>query len=285
MRRRALLLALAASVLVLGLSAGVYLASRSSDGTASSLSTRPKTTSATRPEPPRRPAGPHNDPVPILMYHVVGPTPAGAALPGLYVSREDFSRQLRWLANQGYHAVTLRAVFLYWRGRKPLPPKPIVLTFDDGYREQFTIAAPLLEERGWPGVLNLEYAALVHERLTGPMIRRMLAHGWELASHTLTHPDLTTLDSQNLRREVALSRQLLQHRFGVRVDFFCYPSGSFDARVERAVRAAGYLGATTIQPGLARPKQLFTLARIRVDSGDGPHELALKLEEAGTRAG
>jgi peptidoglycan/xylan/chitin deacetylase (PgdA/CDA1 family) len=285
MRRRALLLALAAFVLVLGLSAGAYLASRGSNATAPSLSTAPKTTAPTRPEPPPRPAGPHNSPVPILMYHVVGPTPAGAALPGLYVSRQDFSRQLRWLGNQGYHAVTLRAVFLNWRGRKPLPPKPIVLTFDDGYREQFTIAAPLLEERGWPGVLNLEYAQLVHQSLTGPMIRQLLAQGWELASHTLTHPDLTTLDSRKLRREVALSRQLLQHRFGVRVDFFCYPSGNFDARVVRAVRAAGYLGATTIRPGLARRRQLFTLARIRVDSGDGPHELALKLEEAGARVG
>jgi peptidoglycan/xylan/chitin deacetylase (PgdA/CDA1 family) len=112
------------------------------------------------------------------------------------------------------------------------------------------------------------------------MIRQLLAQGWELASHSLTHPDLTTVDERKLRREVALSRRLLQRRFGVRVDFFCYPDGSFDARVVRAVRAAGYLGATTIRPGLARPAQPFTLARIRVDSGDGPNELAKKLAEA-----
>jgi hypothetical protein len=64
------------------------------------------------------------------------------------------------------------------------------------------------------------------------------------------------------------------------VDFFCYPGGSFDARVVRAVRAAGYLGATTTQPGLARPSELFTMPRIRIDSGDGPRELAKKLAEA-----
>jgi peptidoglycan/xylan/chitin deacetylase (PgdA/CDA1 family) len=218
------------------------------------------------------------------MYHVVGPTPPGAALPGLYVSREDFARQLRWLADRGYHAVTLRAVYLYWRGRRPLPPRPIVLSFDDGYREQFTIAAPLLEEHRWPAVLNLEYAHLVHEDLTGPMIRRMLADGWELDSHTLTHPDLTAVDAPSLRREVTRSRKLLQRRFGVPVDFFCYPGGSFDARVVGAVRAAGYLGATTTQPGLARPSQLFTMPRIRVDSGDGPRELAKKLADAAASA-
>jgi peptidoglycan/xylan/chitin deacetylase (PgdA/CDA1 family) len=214
------------------------------------------------------------------MYHVVGPTPEGAALPGLYVSRRDFAAQLRWLASHGYHPVTLSAVSLYWRGRKPLPPRPIVLSFDDGYREQFTVAAPLLARRHWPAVLNLEYAHLVHQDLTGSMVRQLLTDGWELASHTLTHPDLTAVDPARLRREVRRSRQLLRRRFGVPVDFFCYPAGAFNARVVHAVRAAGYRGATTTRPGLARRSEPFTLSRIRVDSGDGARELARKLAEA-----
>ena len=214
------------------------------------------------------------------MYHVVGRAPRGAAFPSLYVSRRDFASQLRWLAAGGYHAVTLRAVYRYWRHARPLPPKPIVLSFDDGYREQFTIARPLLQRHHWPGVLDLEYGHLVRENLTGAMVRAMLADGWELASHTLTHPDLTQVSPARLRREVARSRQMLERRFGVRVAFFCYPSGRVDARVVSAVRAAGYLGATTIRPGLARPHELFRLARIRVDSGDGPRRLAKKLAEA-----
>ena len=214
------------------------------------------------------------------MYHVVGPTPPGAALPGLYVSRADFASQLRWLARRGYHPVTLEAVDRYWKGVARLPSRPIVLSFDDGYREQFTIAAPLLRRRHWPGVLNLAYENLVHENLTGPMIRRMVADGWELDSHTMTHRDLTTADSKALRWELVRSRELLRKRFGVPVHFFCYPLGMFDARVVRAVHAAGYRGATTIRMGLARPSEMFTLARIRVDSGDGPRELAKKLAEA-----
>jgi peptidoglycan/xylan/chitin deacetylase (PgdA/CDA1 family) len=214
------------------------------------------------------------------MYHVVGPTPPGAALPGLYVSRRDFAAQLRWLAQQGYHAVTLEGVDRYWRGLERFPRRPIVLSFDDGYREQYTIAAPLLKRHKWPGVLNLEYAQLVHESLTGPMVRRMMADGWELASHTMTHPDLTTVSASALHWELTRSRQLMRRRFGVPVDFFCYPGGKFDARVVRAVRAAGYSGATTTRFGLARPSQLFTLARIRVDRGDGARELAMKLAEA-----
>jgi peptidoglycan/xylan/chitin deacetylase (PgdA/CDA1 family) len=214
------------------------------------------------------------------MYHVVGPTPSGAPFPELYVSRRDFVAQLRWLARRGYEPVTLRSVYRYWRGRGRLPSRPIVLSFDDGYREHFTNVAPPLARRGWPAVLNLEYAHLVHADLTGPMIRQMLADGWELDSHTLTHPDLTAVDPARLRREVTRSRQLLRRRFGVPVDFFCYPAGRFDARVVRAVRAAGYLGATTTQPGLAHPSELFTLARIRVGPHDGVRGLARKLAEA-----
>ena len=215
------------------------------------------------------------------MYHVVGPTPPGAALPGLYVSREKFASQLRWLAEQGYHPVTLDAVDRFWRGLARLPRRPIVVSFDDGYREQFTIAEPLLRAHHWPGVLNLEYAHLVHEDLTGPMVRQLLADGWELDSHTMTHPDLTTIGTRTLRWELTRSRELLRRRFGVPVHFFCYPMGKFDPRVVRAVRAAGYWGATTIRMGLGRPSQMFTLSRIRVDSGDGPRELAKKLAEAG----
>jgi len=277
MRTRTLVVVALLLVLGLGAGLGVYLGTRDSKGSAVAGTT----TESRRTTPkPQRPLGPHDRPVPILMYHVIGPMPAGAQYPDLYVSRRDFVAQLRWLEREGYRAVTLASVYRYWRGLEALPSRPIVLSFDDGYRPDYTIVAPLLERRRWPAVLNLEYAHLVHEDLTGPMIRRMLADGWELDSHTLTHPDLTKVDAAQLRREVGRSRQLLRRRFGVPVDFFCYPGGLFDARVVRAVRAAGYRGATTTRPGLARPSQLFTLDRIRIDRGDGPRELAKKLAEA-----
>lgn len=280
MRRRILLTA--AVVLAAG---GVVLVAvlKTGGGSQPARSTaRGATRTAPKREPrPPRPRGPHDRPVPILMYHVIGPRPAGAPLPELYVSRTDFARELRWLASHGYRAVTLHDVHEYWHGRLALPRKPVVLTFDDGYRGDFTIADPLLRTRGWPGVLNLEVAHVVHGDLTPRMIRRLLAHGWELASHTLTHPDLTALDSRRLEHEVAGSRRWLRRRFGVDVDFFCYPSGRYDQRVIAAVRASGYLGATTTEPGLARRAGPFTLNRIRIDASDGVHGLAEKLARAG----
>jgi peptidoglycan/xylan/chitin deacetylase (PgdA/CDA1 family) len=219
-------------------------------------------------------------PVPILMYHVTGDPPRPVAYPELYVRVRDFAGQLRWLEEHRFRPVTLRAVWEAWHGGLPLPPRPIVLTFDDGYRSVAEHALPPLARRGWPAVLNLKVGN-IGDDLTPWNIRQMIAAGWELGAHTITHPDLTTLDDRRLQREVGGSRTIIRRRFGVPVDFFCYPSGRYDARVIAAVRRAGFLGATTTEPGLARPDEPFTLRRIRVERSDGVAGLAAKLRAAG----
>jgi peptidoglycan/xylan/chitin deacetylase (PgdA/CDA1 family) len=217
-------------------------------------------------------------PVPILMYHVIGDPPAGASYPDLYVSRSDFEAQLSWLARHGYHAVTQRDVWNHWHRGQALPARPIVLSFDDGYRGVADIALPSMQARQWPGVLNLTVKNLqVPGGLSQWRVQRLLTAGWELASHSLTHPDLTGLDDNDLAREVSRSRAVLRARFGVPVDFFCYPAGRHDERVIRAVRRAGYLGATTTVEGLARPDEPYELRRVRVSGSDGVNGLARKL--------
>ncbi len=209
--------------------------------------------------------------VPILMYHVIAPPPHGAPYPSLYDRRGAFAAQLRALRRHGYEAVTLGRVWAAWHGRATLPPRPVVLSFDDGYRSDYTTALPLLRRLRWPGVLNLLVANLGRPAwgLTPGMVRRMIAAGWEVDSHTLTHPDLTTLSGARLRREVAGSRRALRRRLGVGARFFCYPAGRYDAAVERAVRRAVYLAASTEDEGLARPGgDPYALPRVRVDGGE-----------------
>ncbi|HEV8688446.1 MAG TPA: polysaccharide deacetylase family protein [Gaiellaceae bacterium] len=225
------------------------------------------------------PLGPHDEPVPILMYHVIAAPIAGTPYPDLYLPKGEFAAEIAWLSAHGYHAVTLRRVYDYWHGAAALPRRPVVLSFDDGYRSHYTNALPVLRARGWPGVLNLKVKNL--EQPWGPLpkhVRALLAAGWELDAHTITHPDLTTLDDDDLRREVAGSRQILLRRFDVPVDFFCYPSGRYDARVVAAVRAAGYLGATTTRYGLAAGSEPYTLKRVRVNGSDTIGGFALKVQ-------
>jgi len=211
------------------------------------------------------------------MYHVIGAPPAGAPYPELYVARRDLVRQVAWLARHRFHAVTLRQVYDYWRFGYWLPPHPVVLSFDDGYRGDYTAALPILARHHWVGVLNLA----VHNEdgaLWPWEIRRLVANRWEIDAHTINHVDLTKLDPAGLRYEVLGSRQVIRRQFHVPVQFFCYPSGRFNSRVIAAVRAAGFLGATTVNYGPASPSDgWYTLNRMRIDGSDGLLGFASKL--------
>jgi peptidoglycan/xylan/chitin deacetylase (PgdA/CDA1 family) len=154
----------------------------------------------------------------------------------------------------------------------------VVVTFDDGYRSVVSAALPVLAARSWPAVLNLTFKNVgLPGGLTERQVRRLLTAGWELAAHSLTHPDLTGLGRAALTREVAGSRSALRRTFGAPVDFFCYPAGRYDASVVAAVEDAGYLGATTTISGLARPDAMHELRRIRVNGSDGAGGLAAAL--------
>lgn len=220
--------------------------------------------------------------VPILMYHVLGSPPASAPLPELWVSKATFQEQLAALARAGYQAVTLKAVFGAWESGGPLPRRPMVVSFDDGYYSHASIAAPALRTYGWPGVLNLALQDLGPDGLPRHLAQRMAKDdGWEIDSHTLTHPDLTTLDDARLRAELTGSRDRIKAIFGEAPQFFCYPAGKYDAHVEAAVRAAGYRGATTELPGAARRSDdAYALPRIRITNADTGSALVRRLQAA-----
>jgi peptidoglycan/xylan/chitin deacetylase (PgdA/CDA1 family) len=214
---------------------------------------------------------PYTGPVPILEYHVLGAAPAGAPYPELYVTRPDFHQQMDWLDSHGYEAVTLEAVENAWYHGATLPRKPVVISFDDGYRPQFTYALPELRKHGWPGVLNLKAEG---SDLYPSNVEAMIHAGWELAAHTIHHLDLTTLDAAQLTEEVAGSRKLLRREYGVPVANFCYPAGRFNETVIEAVEAAGYTGATTEIPGYAPRDKPYELSRFEVLGSTGVSGLA-----------
>lgn len=209
---------------------------------------------------------PHTGPVPILEYHVLGAAPADEAYPDLYVTRPDFHRQMDWLDEHGYEAVTLEQVEEAWYGGGTLPPQPVVVSFDDGYRPQFTYALPELRRHGWAGVLNLKAEG---SDLYPSNIEAMIAAGWEIAAHTIHHLDLTELDAAQLKEEVAGSRAILRREYGVPVRNFCYPAGRFNSTVIVAVKAAGYTGATTEIAGYADREHPYELDRYEILGSGG----------------
>jgi peptidoglycan/xylan/chitin deacetylase (PgdA/CDA1 family) len=222
--------------------------------------------------------------VPILMYHVIAPPPPSAPFPLLYVRPDELDAQVKVLAGAGFHAVTMDQLWAAWHGRGRLPSRPIVLSFDNGYHTQYTEAMPILRRVGWVGVENLQLAGLPLKQggLSPRQVRRLVAAGWELDTQGYSHADLVTLGPTSLQFQVATARARIQREYGVRADWFCYPSGRYDGTVIAEVHAAGFVGSTTVVPGWARPSDdPYALPRLRVVGGTTPRELLALI--AGTR--
>ena len=234
--------------------------------------------------PGRGPKG--TESVPILMYHVINPPPAGAKFPGLYVDPEEFEAQMQALKRAGFHAVTMDQMLANWTRGAPMPGgKPIVVSFDNGYQSQLTKALPVLRRLGWVGVENIQLTGLPPSQggLSHGQVQQLVREGWELDTQGISHADLITLDAKALHEQVAVAREEVRRLYKVPVNWFCYPSGHYNSTVIAAVKAAGYVGSTTVVPGWASPKEdPYRLPRLRVLGGTRPG--ALLAEIAGISA-
>jgi peptidoglycan/xylan/chitin deacetylase (PgdA/CDA1 family) len=184
---------------------------------------------------------------------------------------------MRALARAGWVGVTLDRVADAWERGAALPAgRPIVISFDNGYASHFSAAFPVLRRLQWVAVENVQLTGLPRSQggLSAAATRRLIDAGWELDTQGFRHADLVAIGARELHHEVAAARRVLQRRFGVPVNWFCYPSGHYDARVVAEVRAAGYRGSTTVVPGVARRTgDPYRLPRLRVLGGTSPGAL------------
>ncbi|MFZ0376638.1 MAG: polysaccharide deacetylase family protein, partial [Solirubrobacteraceae bacterium] len=158
-----------------------------------------------------------------------------------------------------------------------------VLTFDNGYASQYENALPILKRLSWVGNENMQLSGLPPSQggLTDAQVRGLIAAGWELDTQGISHADLITLDASELEYQVATARRILQERYDVPVNWFCYPSGHYDATVIAAVKAAGFVGSTTVIPGWASPgEDPYRLPRLRVLGGTSPSGLLDQIAQA-----
>lgn len=179
------------------------------------------------------------------------------------MSDANFIADMRWLHRHSYQAVTLDEVMRAWYNGGRLPAKPIVITFDNGYLPQATFAPTVLSRYGWPAVLN----EITKNHLANWRLKHLVSIGWEIDSHSVTHPDLTTLPASELRYQLVASRRFLQRTLHIPVDSFCYPSNRYNATVIAAVENAGYTNALTENPGFATRTNPYLLARFEIAGG------------------
>ncbi len=223
--------------------------------------------------------------VPILMYHHISDKPTYNALDkSLTVTSRLFNEQLDHLKGRGYTSITFNQLFaaLYYNG--PLPAKPIILTFDDGYDDAYTVAYPALVQHGFTGMFYIITGKVGWQgQMTWGQMSGMLTHGMQMGSHTVHHVDMGqvyTDSPEQAQQELQVSRATMEQHLSTIIQQFCYPSGEpfrhGSAYLRRVIMSLlvndGYVGATT-DPGLTGVEQNslspFVLLRLRVDGRDG----------------
>ena len=204
-------------------------------------------------------------PVPILMYHHVltlDESPTEGQLTWT-VSPEAFAAQMRYLASEGWQTVTPRQLATYLTQGEPLPPRPLIITIDDGYREIYSDAFPILQEAGLEPTLFVvpEYVGY-GAYMDWPQLEALAGAGFVIGSHGYDHSNLRKADDEELLRQIADSQAVLSEHLHVTVDAFCYPFGSYDERVMEMLEAHGYVAAFTLNPTIYQsPEKPYLLNR------------------------
>lgn len=232
--------------------------------------------------------------VPILMYHSISDNLFGMSHPYFHINTlpEVFSQQMRWLRNAGYRSIDLKQACTGLEAGTDLS-KTIVITFDDGYRDFYTDALPILKQCGFSATLFLATDRIHNapariegaDYLTWSDLRELHAEGIRFGSHTVSHPDLRSLGPEQIEYELGHSKEVLEEQLGVSIDAFSYPFGfpeedkNFTRFLEDVLSNLGFdYGVSTILGRASRRSNRFFLPRLPVNSCDDPSLFRAKLE-------
>ena len=185
--------------------------------------------------------------LPILVYHIVRPSyPSdSAAVRTLALTPQTFTAEMNWLKTSGYHVVRFSDLEAYVASSTPLPSKPIILSFDDGWGDQFKYAFPILEQYHYPVTFFVFTNAINrHGFLTWRDLHALIAAGMTIGDHTRSHPYLARITSTStLWSEIDGSKRLLEKKLGVPINEFAYPFGEYNPTILSLVKKAGYKSA------------------------------------------
>ena len=219
--------------------------------------------------------GPGEVIVPILLYHHVALLQSENLY---YIAPDAFERQMHLLHEWGYRTISVELLVNAIKEGAELPPKPIILTFDDGSETIYTNALPIMQKYNFTGTAYLVYNYVGTQNYMNPdQIRGLYASGWEIGSHSLTHADLTER-SDRQRDEIVESRRKLQSLLGVPILSFSYPFGAYDEDSVYYAHYAGYIAAMGLgNVSLQGNKNLFYLYRQAVKGSDDLRTFGLLL--------
>ena len=202
--------------------------------------------------------------LPILMYHSIDDNDKDARLS---ISPKSFERQMEFLYKNHYNVIGLDKAAEYIKnGKNPLS-KTIVITFDDGYYDNYEHAYPVLKKYGIKATLFVIVDKIGQPGWVGwKELKEMSDSGIiTIGSHTMTHPWLTSLNIEKIKSEFKNSKEILENRLGKRVDLLCYPMGNHDGRSEENAKRSGYVCAVGTNPGKSSSADdIYAIGRIKI---------------------
>lgn len=199
----------------------------------------------------------------VIMYHSIDENEMETKLSLCPVG---FEKQMKFLYDNKYNVVTLGQMLEYIKSRKKIPPKTLAITFDDGFKNNYTCAYPVLKRYGFPATIFVIVSKIGQdEYLSWDDIRDMQKNGISVGSHTVNHLWLPSLDSEKLKYELVESKRILEKNTGQPVLYLAYPLGAYDENVKKAAQEAGYALACGTNPGKdSRWDDVFAIKRIRI---------------------
>lgn len=205
--------------------------------------------------------------VPVLMYHSIEYKKGS-----FFVSPENFAKQMEYIKKNGYEVVTLDELVNSIKSKKHLKRNKVVITFDDGYQDNFKYSYPVLKKFGFPATIFLVTDAIGNEKgyLDWDEIRIMAKNNISFGSHTKTHFYLGIVKDYKIAREqIAGSKKAIEQEIGAPVDYFCYCGGGFNERAKEIVKEVGFKGACTTNRGFARlNSDVYEIKRVKVTNSD-----------------
>ena len=200
----------------------------------------------------------------VLNYHKVDNVNSSLSVPP-----SEFERQMAFLAQNGYHTITPHELYMAFTDNGPLPNNPVLITFDDGYDDNYTNAFPILKKYGLQatifvitGLMDQNYPGY----LTWGHAAEMEASGIvTIESHTVSHGSLTDLTDEQIRHELTDAKHEIEQRLGKEVEFLAYPTGAYNLHIASLVKEAGYKGAFTVRNGnMDSATNLYAIERVPI---------------------
>lgn len=216
--------------------------------------------------------------VPILTYHSIG-----YEKNNLFVNPENFAKQMEYIKKKGYEVITLDELVKSIQTKKRFKGNKAVITFDDGYQDNFEYAYPVLKKFGFPATIFLvtDLISKNPDFLSWDEVRAMSKNNISFGGHTKTHFYLGIVKDYKIAQEqIAGSKKAIEQEIRAPAEYFCYPVGGFNERVKEIVKEAGYKGACTTNRGFARfNSDVYEIKRIKVTNSDmtKPFSFWLKL--------